>query len=44
MLFYYMPYIILGYFNYSNLYTMLLEVIIGYYKLLYLKILYVIIF
>jgi hypothetical protein len=34
MLFYDVPYIILSYFNYSNLYFMLL---IGYYKLLTLN-------
>jgi hypothetical protein len=35
MLFYDTPYIILGYFNYFNLYPTLLLIIIGYYKLLY---------
>jgi len=38
MLFYDIPYIILSYFNYFNLYFML----IGYYKLFYPKLLYVI--
>jgi hypothetical protein len=38
MLLYDIPYIILIYFNYSNLYY----VIVGYYKLLYPKLLYVI--
>jgi hypothetical protein len=41
MLLYNIPYIILGYFSYFNLYPTLLF-IIGYYKLLYLKLLYVI--
>jgi len=36
MLLYDIPYIILSYFNYLNLYSMLLQVIIGYYKLLYI--------
>jgi hypothetical protein len=44
MLFYDIPYIILGYLSYSNLYLKLLYVIISYYKLLYPKLLYVIIF
>jgi hypothetical protein len=39
MLLYDIPYIILSYFNYYNLYF---YVIISYYKLLYLKLLYVI--
>jgi len=34
MLLYDLPYIILSYFSYYNLYSMLLQVIIGYYKLL----------
>jgi hypothetical protein len=38
MLLYDIPYIILSYFSYYNLFY----VIIGYYKLLYLKLLYVI--
>jgi hypothetical protein len=44
MLFYDIPYIILNYFCYFNLYLELLYVIIGYYKLLYPKLLYVVIF
>jgi hypothetical protein len=44
MLFYDIPYIILGYINYSNLNLKLLWVIIGYYKLLYFKLVYIISF
>jgi hypothetical protein len=42
MLFYDILYIILSYFNYFNLYPKLLKVIISYYKLLYPKLLFVI--
>jgi hypothetical protein len=43
MLFYIIPYIIVSYFNYSNLYFMLLQIIINYctlkyYMLFYLKV------
>jgi hypothetical protein len=43
MLLYDMPYNLLGYFNYFNLYLELLQVIIGYDKLLYFKVLHIII-
>jgi len=43
MLLYDIAYIILCYFNYYNIYFKLLQVIISYYKLLYLKLLYVIV-
>jgi hypothetical protein len=44
MLLYDISYIILGYFNYFNLYFILLQVIIGYIKILHPKLLYVILF
>jgi hypothetical protein len=42
MLLYDIPYIILSYFSYLKLYPTLLWIIIGYYKFLYPKLLYVI--
>jgi hypothetical protein len=42
MVLYGMLYIILSYFTYFNLYLMLLQVIKSYYKLIYPKLLYVI--
>jgi hypothetical protein len=40
MLFYDIPYIILSYFSHSNLYFMLLQVIINYYTLNYYTLFY----